>query len=298
MLPAGRRARVRVPATSANLGPGFDCMGLAVDWYDELSCEVLEQGIAVEVTGEGADQVPRDETHLVVRSIHDGLADLDARAGGLRLVAHNTIPHSRGLGSSAAAIVAGLALAWALARPGEPLDLDWLGQLSSRAEGHPDNACAAVHGGLVLAWLEDEYELVQLEPAAGLATCVWVPDFEVPTAGARRVLPDAVPRLDAVAQATSAAALVHALTADPDRLLFATRDRLHQRYRAPLMQPSADLIARLRERGVAAVVSGAGPTVLALGTPDQLDEAESVPCEGFSRHRLELGGGVHLLQVG
>ncbi|GAA1398186.1 homoserine kinase [Luteococcus peritonei] len=297
MLPAGRRARVRVPATSANLGPGFDCMGLAVDWYDELSAEVLEHGLEVEVTGEGADQVPRDERHLVVRMLRQGLDELGEQAPGLRLQAHNTIPHSRGLGSSAAAIVAGLALAWALARPGEPLDLDWLDQLSSEAEGHPDNACAAVHGGVVLAWQEQDWEVVELDPVRGLATCAWVPSFEVPTAGARGVLPDEVRRLDAVAQATCAAALVHAITTDPDRLLFATRDRLHQDHRAALMQPSADLVARLRQAGIAAVVSGAGPTVLALGTSEQLEGARTVACEGFRRHDLALGGGVHLLQV-
>lgn len=298
-LDAGLTARVRVPATSANLGPGFDCMGLAVDWYDELQASTTASGLSFELSGEGAEQVPRDGSHLVVATLRDGLASLGAQADGLHLAAHNTIPHSRGLGSSAAAIVGGLALAWGLARPGSPLDLDWLAQLSSRAEGHPDNACAAVYGGVVLAWQESErYEVVRLDPADGLRATVWVPAFEVPTSGARGVLPDLVPRLDAVAQATSAAALVHALTADPTRLHFATRDRLHQDYRAELMRPSADLVARLREAGQAAVVSGAGPTVLALGTQQMLQASDSVACQGFVRHDLALGRGVELLQVG
>lgn len=296
MLDVGRSATVRVPATSANLGSGFDCMGLALDLFDELAAEVIADGLVFELSGCGADQVPRDESHLVIATIRAGLADLGAEAPGLRLRAHNQIPHSRGLGSSAAAIVAGLALAWGLARPGEPLDLHWAGELSSRAEGHPDNACAAVLGGVVLAWMPASgVEVVRLPPAAGLRAIAWVPSFEVRTAGARQVLPDLVPRADAVAQATCSALLVHALTRDPAHLLAATRDRLHQDYRAPLMQPSADLVARLRAAGVAAVISGAGPTVLALGTAEQLAAADSVADEGFERHDLALAGGVEVL---
>ncbi|SJN33211.1 homoserine kinase [Luteococcus japonicus] len=297
-LPAGRRARVRVPATSANLGPGFDCMGLAVDLVDELSAEVLEEGVEVQVTGEGADQVPRDGSHLVVRVLTESLAELGSWLPGVRLDAHNVIPHSRGLGSSAAAIVAGLALAWGLARPGEPLDLDWACRVSTRYEGHPDNACAAVLGGIVLAWpgVGDDVEVVRLEAAPGLRVIAWVPGFEVRTAGARQVLPVDVPRVDALAQAISSALLVHALTKDPSKLLDGTRDRLHQPYRAPLMQPSADLMAELRSQGIAAFISGAGPTVLAMGTPDQLAAAEDVRADGFTRHDLSLGRGVEILR--
>ncbi|MEL4357874.1 MULTISPECIES: homoserine kinase [unclassified Luteococcus] len=295
-LDAGCTAAVRVPATSANLGPGFDCMGLALAMYDELSAEVLPAGLDLQLSGCGADEVPRDESHLVVATLRAGLADLAAEAPGLRLRAHNVIPHSRGLGSSAAAIVAGLALAWGLARPGEPLDVAWACRLSSLAEGHPDNACAAVLGGIVLAWMSDgQVEVVQLPAAEGLRAIAWVPDFRVPTAGAREVLPELVKRTDAVAQATCSALLVHALTNDVGRLLPATRDRLHQDQRAPLMPPSADLVARLRAAGVAAVVSGAGPTVLALGTTQQLAAADGVSDEGFVRHDLALAGGVELV---
>lgn len=296
-LPVGREARVRVPATSANLGPGFDCMGLAVDLVDELSVRVLPEGVEVEVTGEGADQVPRDGSHLVVRVLTEALAELGCTAPGIRLVAHNVIPHSRGLGSSAAAIVAGLALAWGLARPGQALDLDWACRASSRHEGHPDNACAAVLGGIVLAWPRegDDVEVVSLAAAPGLRAIAWVPGFEVRTAGARQVLPDEVLRTDAVAQAINSAILVHALTLDPHKLLDGTRDRLHQPYRAPLMQPSADLMNALREAGVAAFISGAGPTVLALGTAEHLAAADEIAADGFVRHDLPLAGGVEIL---
>lgn len=291
----GSRARVEVPATSANLGPGFDCMGLALDWYDTTAVEVLESGLEFELGGEGADQVPRTEEHLVVHVMREAMAELGAHAPGLRLEAHNTIPHSRGLGSSAAAIVAGLGLAWALARPDEPLDTAWACQRSSTLEGHPDNACAAVLGGLVLAWRERGWECVQLEAAPGLEAVAFVPGFEVPTSGARQVLPDDVPRLDAVAQVAHVAALVHALTSDPGRLLFATNDRLHQSYRAPLMPASAGLVAGLRAAGVPAVVSGAGPTVLALGTARELEGLDLVPTWGFEAHRLPLGHGMRLM---
>lgn len=294
MLPVAARASVRVPATSANLGPGFDCMGAALDWYDTTTVEVIEHGLEFELSGQGVDEVPRTADHLVIKVLTTALAELGEQAPGLRLTAHNTIPHSRGLGSSAAAIVAGLALAWGLARPGSQLDLDWLCQKSSDWEGHPDNACAAVLGGLVLAWPSDRWKVVRLAPADGLVARVWVPGFQVATSGARGVLPHEVSRLDAVSQATCSALLVHALTSDPSHLLDATRDWLHQGQRAPLMPASAALVADLRSAGVAAVVSGAGPTVLALGTSDQLAAADTVAADGFEMHALGLGGGVHL----
>lgn len=296
MLPAGRSARVRVPATSANLGTGFDSMGLALDWYDELEAWTSDGALEFDLAGEGSAEVPRDERHLVIATIREGLADLGEQAAGLGLRAHNTIPHSRGLGSSAAAIVGGLALAWALARPSEPLDLDWLDRLSSLAEGHPDNAVAAVRGGIILAWLDgDEVGVEVLPPVAGLAAIAFVPTFEVPTRSARQVLPESVPRLDAVRQATRSALMVRALTASPQHLLEATDDLLHQPYRAQLMEPSAALVRELRHAGVPAVISGAGPSVLALGTPDQLEAAEAVSHEGFSAHRVGLGRGVALV---
>ena len=294
-LPPGRSAHVRVPATSANLGAGFDCIGIALDLYDEVSATTADT-VTVEVSGEGAGQLPTDASHLVVRQIMAGLESLGHSTPGISLRAHNVIPHSRGLGSSASAIVAGLALAWGLARPGKPLDLGWLGDLSSAEEGHPDNACAAVHGGAVLAWtLEERTSVVPLPVHPELAAIAFVPEHEVPTAGARRVLPDAVPRTDAVAELASAALLPQAIGVHPEHLLFATRDYLHQPYRAELMPASAALVARLREASVPAVISGAGPTVLAIGTPAQLGATDAVEAEGFEVRRLAIGRGVELL---
>ena len=289
--------RVRVPATTANLGSGFDCVGLALDFHDELQLELLDDAgtLVVEVEGEGAGDVPTDETHLVVSSLLAGLREWGGQRPGMRLRCSNRIPHSRGLGSSASAIVAGLTLAWGISRPGEELDRAELTRVSSFMEGHPDNAGAAVWGGAVLGWFEgDDVKLVRLDVPSTIGARVWVPQFEVKTAGARSVLPDAVPRQDAVAQAIAAAALPLALERRPDLLLAATADRLHQRYRAGLMQPSFELMTTLRAAGVAATISGAGPTVIAVGTREQLAPGDAVAADGFERRPRALGPGVQL----
>ncbi|RMB58852.1 homoserine kinase [Tessaracoccus antarcticus] len=288
---------VRVPATTANLGSGFDCVGMALDFHDELEMELLQSShaLAIEVEGQGAGTVPTDETHLVVSSLLRGLQEWGGERPGMRLRCHNRIPHSRGLGSSASAIVAGLAFAWGISRPGEALDRAELTRVSSFMEGHPDNAGAAVWGGAILGWFDgDDVDLVQLEVPAVIGTLVWVPQFEVGTAGARSVLPEVVPRRDAVAQAIAAAALPLALERRHDLLLAATADRLHQSYRADLMRPSFDLMTALREAGVPATISGAGPTVIAFGTAEQLTAGDAVASDGFERHALALGSGVEL----
>ncbi len=291
---------VRVPATTANVGSGFDCIGIAMDCYDELDLEVSDDPdvLRVEVHGEGSGQVPLDERHLVVAAIRTGLAEWGGRSTGMVLRCRNRIPHSRGLGSSASAIVAGLAFAWGLTHPGVGLDRDELTRVSSRMEGHPDNAGAAVWGGGVLGWFRGEdVGLVRLDLHEDLSIRVWVPGFEVATAGARSVLPDVVPRLDAVEQAIRAALLPLALERRPDLLLDATGDRLHQSYRARLMPPSWDLVRELRSVGVPATISGAGPTVFAIGSETQLAPGDEVACEGFQRSVLGVGEGVTLVRT-
>lgn len=293
----GRRLTVRVPATTANVGSGFDCLGMAFDLYDELTLELVEDAaeLSIEVHGAGEGRVALDERHLVVSSLLVGLDEWGGQRPGLRLVCRNSIPHSRGLGSSAAAIVAGLAFAWAIARPGEALDRSELTRVSSRLEGHPDNAGAAVWGGAILAWFDaTDVRLVNLEVHPDLGVRVWVPEFEVGTAGARSVLPESVPRADAVAQAIASAALPLALERRPDLLLAATADRLHQAYRAPLMPQAWELMGSLRKAGVPAAISGAGPAVLAIGTAEQLALADATACPGFRRLELRVGPGVSL----
>ncbi|MDO5737017.1 MAG: homoserine kinase [Propionibacteriaceae bacterium] len=292
--------RVRVPATTANLGSGFDCVGVALDFHDDLELVLTDDPSTLDITveGQGAQDVPLDDTHLVVSSLLEGLREWGGERPGMMLRCVNRIPHSRGLGSSASAIVAGLAFAWGISRPGQELDRAELTRVSSLMEGHPDNAGAAVWGGAVLGWFEgSDVALVQLSVPDTIGARIWVPQFEVKTAGARSVLPEMVPRADAVAQAMAAAALPLALERRHDLLLAATADRLHQSYRAELMQSSFNLMTDLRAVGVPATISGAGPTVIAFGTSDQLAPGDVVAAEGFERHALKIGPGVELTQA-
>jgi len=259
------QVRVRVPATSANLGPGFDAFGLALTLYDDLIVTPGGSGVTVMVSGSGEGEVPLDESHLVVRSIRRGLEALGASVPGFTLRCENRIPHGRGLGSSLAAIVGGLAAVYGLA--GEPVDRERIVVLANEIEGHPDNVAAAALGGFTIAWTEGECgRAVRLEPADGLAAVAYVPDNRVLTKEARGLLPSVVSHSDAAANAGKAALLVSAMTGRPELLLTATEDRLHQEYREPAMPESLTLVHKLRGSGLAAIVSGAGPTVAVLGT--------------------------------
>lgn len=258
--------RVTVPATSANLGPGFDSLGLALDVRDELEAEVVAGGLVVEVEGAGEGAVPLDESHLVVRSMRDVFDALDADPPGLRLRCRNVVPHARGLGSSSAAIVGGLVLARALVTDGSLLlDDEALFGLASRIEGHPDNVSPALHGGFAVSGHDaDGFWTVGSPVDPRVSVVVFVPPEPVSTEVARELLPAEVPHADAAAAAGRTALLVAALAGQPEQLLRATRDYLHQEYRRPAMPASLDLVDALRADGVPAIVSGAGPTVLAF----------------------------------
>ena len=311
--------RVRVPATSANLGPGFDALGLALGLHDDVVVRVADEGLYVDVAGEGADSVPRTRRHLVVRALHAGFQALGGQPRGLEVVCANRIPHSRGLGSSAAAIVAGLVAARALVLGGEDsLGDEALLDLAARLEGHPDNVAACLYGGLTVAWTEsdrpeladqadpagpapsgpDRTRAVRLPVSPQLRPVVFVPATTSSTAKARRALPETVPHADAAGNAGRAALLVHALGARPDLLFPATEDRLHQRYRASGQPRSAGLVDTLRGAGVPAVISGAGPTVLAFARPtDDLTgyaprgwTAETLPVDPSGAALLPLSG--------
>ncbi|MEU4294125.1 homoserine kinase [Kribbella sp. NPDC026596] len=280
------QVRVRVPATSANLGPGFDAFGLALTLYDELIVTPGGSGVRVEVVGPGEGEVPLDESHLVVRSIQAGLAALGADVPGYSLLCENRVPHGRGLGSSSAAIVGGLAAAYGLA--GVQLDRDRIVELATEIEGHPDNVAACALGGFTIAWTDGgSGKAVRLEPAQPLVAVVYVPDNRVLTKQARGLLPNAVPHADAAANAGRAALLVAALTGRPELLMTATEDRLHQDYREPAMPESLALVHKLRGSGLPAVVSGAGPTVLVLGSPVTTRLAP-LPPDGWTRYELAI----------
>lgn len=262
------QVRVSVPATSANLGPGFDCLGLALSMRDELTAEVLPpgSGVRIEVTGEGAADVPRDESHLVVRAMRGALELMGIELPGLALTCRNVIPHGRGLGSSSAAIVGGVALARALVAGGSLLvDDESLIGLAAQMEGHPDNVAPAFYGGLVVAGCEDgRCFAVRSGVDPRVSTVAFVPPTPVHTAVARGLLPASVSHDVAAANAGRAALLVAALAGQPEHLWLATRDLIHQEYREPAMPQTLALVHRLRADGVPAVVSGAGPTVLAF----------------------------------
>lgn len=283
--------RVQVPASSANLGPGFDALGLALALHDVVTAQVVDESIGgpaalwIKCTGEGADTVPRDASHLVYRAMVLGFESMSVRVPGIRLSCDNRIPHGRGLGSSSAAIVAGLAAARALVRDGaDRMTDDDLFGLAARVEGHPDNVAPATYGGFTIAYrvgTGQEFGAVRLDAHSSLAFVALVPPTVLRTEVARGLLPERVPHVDAAHNAARAALLVAALTCRPDQLMVATEDRLHQAYRAPAMPESAALVDSLRRRGLPAVVSGAGPTVLALVSAEQVGEVVAARPDGW-----------------
>jgi homoserine kinase len=263
---AGRSARLRVPATSANLGPVFDCAGLALTCYDVVEFRVLERGnLKVAVSGEGADTLPSGESHLVVRAFRAACAELGWSPPGLAVVAENAIPQGRGMGSSAAAVVAGVLGAWALCPDIDVIDYHAVLRLTTEMEGHPDNVAACLLGGVTLSWVTDRGPVMdRLDVDDVIQPVVLVPPGTLSTHVARGLLPAVVPHADAAFNAGRAALLVHALTREPGLMLAATEDRLHQRQRAAAMPDTLALMDRLRAHGYAAVVSGAGPSLLVL----------------------------------
>jgi homoserine kinase len=275
-----REVRVRVPGSSANLGPGFDTLGLALGLYDEVEVSVAPDGVVIEVAGEGAGRVPCDDAHLVARAMRSAWDIVGDAPPGIRMRCRNAIPHSRGLGSSAAAAVAGAAAAVVLAGRDAELERDTILHVAAGMEGHADNAAASLLGGFVVAWetagnTSQRFHAVRLEAHPGIQPVALVAGTESLTSTTRGLLPERVPLVDAAFTGSRTALAVLAFTQRPELLLPATEDRLHQNYRRPAYPESAELVDALRDRGVAAVISGAGPTVLALtadGTlPSDLD---------------------------
>ena len=267
-LPVGRTATVRVPATSANLGPGFDTLGLALALYDDLTVTVTDgSSVFVDVHGVGAGEVPTDETNLVVRSIKHTFDHFGIEMPGLHLEAHNSIPHGRGMGSSGAAIVSGVMAAKGLLEGVVEIDADVLLTLATELEGHPDNVAPALFGGLTIAWTtQDGPRAKKLIVHRGVSPVVCVPAATMSTALARSLQPTSVPHADAVFNVSRSSLLIAALIQSPELLLEATQDRLHQEYRASAMPETNSLIQVLRANGLAAVVSGAGPSILVLAS--------------------------------
>jgi len=260
--------RVSVPATAGNLGPGFDTLGMALGVRDAIEVRALASAeVIISVEGEGADTLARDESHLVVRALREALDSVGASQVGLDIRATNRIPHGKGLGSSAAAVVAGITAARAMIAEPEALDQAAALRIATAFEGHPDNAAPAIYGGATVAWVDgDGAHASSLVLDARVETAVLIPGSVLPTKEARAVLPPQVPHTHAAFNVGRAALLVNALAGHPDLLLPATEDKLHQSYRADVMAPAVAMLGHLRNAGYAAVVSGAGPSVLVMGT--------------------------------
>ena len=289
--------QVQVPATSANLGPGFDSFGLALGMHDRYVAQILDDaGLDIDVTGEGADEVPRTDKNLLVKAMNKGFDFLGGKPKGIAVRALNVIPHGRGLGSSASAIVGGLCLARALVLTGiDKMSDEKLLQLATEMEGHPDNVAAALYGNAVVAWQEDQHgkeiaQAISLSVDTRIRAIAFIPSTAVATSKARKMLPETIPHRDAARNSANSALLVHALTLRPDLLFRATEDFLHQSYRSEAMPASFALLTKLRGAGVAAFISGAGPTVLALHTGNESDVAELIRAAGtkFEAKSLEI----------
>ena len=288
--------QVQVPASSANLGPGFDCLGLALNMNDRYMAQVMDEpGVDIDVTGEGAESIPTTDKNLVIKAMYKGFDFLGGRPRGISLRQLNVIPHGRGLGSSAAAIVGGLALSRALVLGGnERMSNEDMLNIANEMEGHPDNVSAAIYGGANLAWQESQHGHVvaqslnfDVDPRIGVLA--FVPSTELSTSKARKMLPESIPHSDAVKNSSNVAVLVQALQHRPDLLLGATEDYLHQAYRKDAMPNSFALMTKLRKAGVTAFISGAGPTVLVLHTGGETEAAELERAAGDKFHMISLG---------
>lgn len=238
-------------------------MGMAHDVWDEVSATLTTGASKVIVVGEGHETLPKDGSHLIVRVMRETLEHVGLPAAGIDLVCRNAIPHGKGLGSSAAAIVAGVMLVRELMGAPEEFTLAEVLNIAAKYEGHPDNAAPAIYGGATVSWAEGEgYRTAQLALSPKVRTTLLVPSEVLATTTARAVLPATVPHADAAFNAGRTALLTHALANDPSLLFAATEDRLHQGYRADAMPHTATVLRALREAGWPAVVSGAGPSIL------------------------------------
>lgn len=285
--------RVRVPATTANLGAGFDCLGLALSLFNEVEAETADE-LDIRVEGEGAAELPADATNLVWRAAQRVFEHVSHAPRGARLRLRNAIPLESGLGSSAAATVAGLMIGNALV--GAPLDEAALLDLAVTMEGHPDNVAPALLGGLVVAGQADSARLlVERVAIPALTVVVVMPSFRLSTALARQALPASVPMADAVFNLSHTALTLLALQrGDYAALIDAMTDRLHQPYRAPLAPGLAAALDAARARGAAAAISGAGPAVIAFPASRHAEIGEAMRGAFVT---AGLGARVWLLQA-
>lgn len=258
--------KVKVPATSANLGPGFDCVGMALNLFNtiEVSSECFD-GLVIEVTGEGSGDIPLDETNLVYQSMKKVFDLVDFSYKGLHIKLHNDIPLTRGLGSSAACIVGGLLSANYIS--GQKLSTKQIIDLAAKMDGHPDNVLPALVGSMTVACMDsDKVYYVRVDPPINVRFAVLVPDFELETSKARKAIPESIPTEDAVFNIGRAALMIASfLTGNVENLMIATQDKLHQPYRKSLIPGFQGILDACKQNGAkGAFLSGAGPTIIAI----------------------------------
>ena len=282
-----KTAAVRVPATTANCGPGFDAVGIACTLYNELELILNESGrVTVEISGEGSDVLPADETNIASRAAYAVFSKVGYNCQGLHLKMKNAIPLARGLGSSAAAIVAGLYAANAVID--SPLSDTELLDLATEAEGHPDNVAPALYGGITLSAMNNgQVETLRLLPPRPLYLIVAVPQFALATKIARQVLPQQVTLSDAVFNVRRTALMVGALaTGSYQHLASGLEDKLHQPYRQILIPGMNEVLAAAKATGAyGAALSGAGPCLIAF-SESNAEAIGQAMVAAFARHHV------------
>ena len=277
---------VRAPATTANLGPGFDCLGMALNLHNYISMDFRSEGLKIEVEGEGEAFIPQEEKNIVYQAALQVFEEIGEKPKGLYVKLKNNIPVARGLGSSAAAIVGGLVAANLLT--GNKLTKDHLLKMAVSVEGHPDNVAPALYGGIVLAVEGRELVYHRFSPPSDLKVVVAVPDFTLSTQKARSVLPSHVPFKDAVFNVSHMGLLIAAFsTGNLGLLPQGMQDQLHQKYRNELIPGMEKVFEAAKTAGALAVVlSGAGPTLIAF-TRDNMDEIARAMSEQFLRQGVK-----------
>lgn len=284
-----RTVTLTVPATTANLGPGFDSIGLALDIRDRITATIVESGVKVSITGNGADSLPTDGTHLIAKVAMDAATKWGLPISGLAIECENNIPQGRGFGSSAAAIIAGLVIARDLT--GADITNHELLREANVIEGHADNISACLFGGLTInAWTSlADVECISLPVHSDVVVVMGIPQTELDTHKARGFLPTQVPYEDAIFNSSRSALLVAAMTTQPELLVAATADRLHQDYRKDAYPESLAIVNALRAAGIGGAISGAGPSVAALTTAHQVAQAKDIiSAGGFQAQQVAI----------
>jgi homoserine kinase len=289
------RITINVPATTANLGPGFDCLGLALDWWNTITVERAGK-FSVHLRGD-SEGLPADDTNMVIEHIRILYKHLGAQMPPLRVTMTNRIPIGKGFGSSAAALVGGLVAGNALA--GTPLSAQELLELANELEGHPDNVSAAIFGGFTISAFEGgRVVCAAVEPAENWRAVVYIPDHALSTKKARKVLPDQISRADAVFNIGRAALLAYAFTTQRAGFMkIGTEDRLHQPYRVPLVKGMPEMLEAACAAGAnGAALSGAGPSLIAFAT-STANAARIQTAFRETAHKLKLVGETKILKL-